>query len=147
LGFQPLTLVLKRYVCLSAGVGCEWDTIGEVPEGPGHYLFAVEDGIEIRVVYVGLTQHLWMVTRGRLPGFGSPRGGQRYGRPVNAGVTRQRINMLIARELQLGRRVRHWVRRFRDPPAALDDLRFQLLLADEELINRWRLREVGWNLR
>jgi hypothetical protein len=35
LGFQPLTLVLKRYVCLSAGVGCEWDTIGEVPQGPG----------------------------------------------------------------------------------------------------------------
>jgi hypothetical protein len=67
--------------------------------------------------------------------------------PVNAGVTRQWINILIARELQLGRRVRHWVRRFRDPPAALDDLRFQLLLADEELINRWRLREVGWNLR
>jgi hypothetical protein len=37
-----------------------------------------EDGV--RVAYVGMTSHLWMVTRGRLPGGGGARGGQK-GRP------------------------------------------------------------------
>jgi hypothetical protein len=51
------------------------------PAGPGLYAFTVEDDRELRVAYVGLTSHLWMVTKGRLPGGQEARGGHRYGRP------------------------------------------------------------------
>ncbi len=78
-----------------------------------------------------------MVTRGHLPKSGGARPGQRYGRPLYAGTTRKRINMLVAAELAAGRWVQHWVR----------PLQNELLIAEEEvLIQRWRLRQVGWNL-
>ncbi len=50
-------------VDLPAGQGAEWTTIGEVPDAPGLYAFTVEDDHQIRVAYVGLTGHLWMVTK------------------------------------------------------------------------------------
>lgn len=64
----------------------------------------------MRLCYVGMTSHLWMVTKGRLPRGEGARPGQRYGRPKYAGLTRQRINAAIGEELRMGRRVRHWVR-------------------------------------
>jgi hypothetical protein len=55
---------------------------------------------------------------------------------LHAGVTRKRINMLIALELVAGHLVQHWVR----------PLQKELLAVEEEvLIRRWRLRTVGWN--
>jgi len=138
-GFWHLELRVTRLdVDLPAGRGCEWTTIGEVPDAPGLYAFTVEDNHQIRVAYVGLTGHLWMVTKGRLPGSGGARGGQRYGRPQHAGVTRQRVNILIAEQLRSGRIVRHWVRPL--PAAALR-------AEEERLITSWNLRQAGWNLR
>jgi len=93
LGFIPLCLEVKRE--LPALGYCDWDTMGQVPEGPGHYLFSVEAGSMLSVTYVGLTTHLSMVTKGRLPRGAGARGGQRYGRPTNAGDTRRRINSLV----------------------------------------------------
>src|SRR5215471_13899032 len=60
IGFLPLTLEIR---CLEVpyGPGCEWTTIGHVPEAPGIYGFTVETGDQIRVTYVGKTEHLWMV--------------------------------------------------------------------------------------
>jgi hypothetical protein len=135
-GFAPLELrITNLAVDLPLGQGCEWTTIGEVPRGPGLYAFTVETGQELRVAYVGLTEHLWMVTKGRLP-EGGPRGGQRYGWPRHAGATRKRVNMLIAEQLRAGHSVRHWVRPL--PTAALR-------AEEERLITRWNLRQVGWN--
>ena len=135
-GFAPLELrVLNLDIELPSGLACEWATMGEVPAGPGLYAFTVEDDYEMRVTYVGLTEHLWMVTRGQLPD-GSARGGQRYGRPRHAGATRQRINILIAEQLRIGREVRHWVR-----PLHATALRVE----EERLITVWSLRRVGWN--
>jgi hypothetical protein len=137
-GFRDLELrVTSLDVSLPAGRGCEWTTIGEVPDAPGLYAFTVEDDHQLRVAYVGLTGHLWMVTKGRLPGSGGARGGQRYGRPRHAGVTRQRVNILIAGQLRSGRVVRHWVRPL--PAAALR-------AEEERLITSWNLRQAGWNL-
>lgn len=145
LGFAPRTLKIRGPIALFAGTGCEWDTVGTVPSGPGHYLFTVQDDSAIHVTYVGLTVELWMVTKGRLPD-GRPRPAQRYGRPKYAGVTRQRINVLVAQELGFGRGVRHWIRPLPQPteqsPTAI---KIQLKVGEEELILRWRLREVGWN--
>lgn len=77
-----------------------------------------------------------MVTKGRLPRPAGARDGQRYGRPKYAGITRQRVNILVAAQLAAGRRVRHWLRPLPEP----------LLREEEErLIQRWQLREVGWN--
>ena len=120
---------------LADGVGCAWTTVGDVPDSPGLYAFTVSDGSVLRLTYVGLTTHLWMVTKGHLPQSGGARGAQRYGHPKHAGVTRQRVNILIAIEHAAGRQVRHWVR----PLAA------ELPAAEETLIRRWRLRETGWN--
>ena len=125
-------------VKLSRGLGCEWATIGQVPDSAGLYAFTVEDEHYIRVAYVGLTQHLWMVCKGRLPGSGGARGAQRYGRPRNAGQTRQRVNLLIAEQIRAGRLVRHWVR-----PLAIPALRAE----EERLITTWNLRHQGWNFR
>ena len=137
LGFQPLELrVTSLEVDLPSGRGCEWTTIGDVPAASGLYAFTVEDDHQIRVAYVGLTEHLWMVTKGRLPNSGGARGGQRYGRPRHAGVTRQRVNALIAEQLGAGRVVRHWVRQH--PAAALR-------AEEERLITGWDLRRIGWN--
>jgi hypothetical protein len=86
-GFRPLELrVTSLDVELPAGRGCEWTTIGEVPDGPGLYAFTVEDDAHIRVTYVGLTEHLWMVTKGRLPGSGGAR------RPALRAATARRCN-------------------------------------------------------
>ena len=136
LGFRPLDLDLLSAVELSGGTGREWDTCGDVPGSPGLYAFTIEQGDALFVTYVGLTEHLWMVTKGRLPG-GHARGGQRYGRPKHAGETRQRINILVAKQLDRGRVVRHWVR----PMASKDALRPE----ESALITRWRLVERGWN--
>lgn len=136
LGFVPLNLqVYSLDVDLSSGRGCDWTTLGEVPEGPGLYAFTVEDKNEIRVTYVGRTEHLWMVTKGRLPGGGG-RGGQRYGRHRHAGATRQRINVLVAEQIRVGRGIRHWVRQL--PIGALR-------AEEERLITEWDLRRIGWN--
>lgn len=137
LGFAPHDLDVHRLdVTLSGGIGCEWTTLGEVPESRGLYAFTVNDDSTQHVAYVGLTTHLWMVTKGRLPRSGGARGGQRYGRPTHAGVTRQRINVLIALEIGKGHRVRHWLRPMPDASLAVEE---------EALIRRWRLRELGWN--
>lgn len=123
-------------VALPTGIGRAWRTLGDVPDSPGLYAFSVDDGQVQQVAYVGRTANLWMVTKGRLPKSGGARPGQRYGRPVYAGSTRQRVNILVAAELGRGHRVRHWLR-----PLA------EALLAHEEerLIRHWRLREFGWN--
>jgi hypothetical protein len=136
-GFQPLDLqVTSLEVDLPSGLGCEWTTIGETPAASGLYAFTVEDDHQIRVAYVGLTKHLWMVTKGRLPNSGGARGGQRYGRPRHAGVTRQRVNVLIAEQLRAGRIVRHWF---------CPHLAAALRAEEERLITGWDLRRVGWN--
>jgi hypothetical protein len=102
----------------------------------GRTSFTVVGGDAQHVAYVGLTTHLWMVTKGRLPRSGGARGGQRYGRPKYAGRIWQRVNVLIAGQIALGRRVLHWLR----------PLVEERLCAEEEaLITRWRLRELGWN--
>jgi hypothetical protein len=96
----------------------------------------VDDGEHQAVTYVGMTTHLWMVTKGRLPRSGGGRGGQRYGRPRHAGATRVRINLLIAAEISKGHRIRHWLQPFEERS-----------LADEEerLIRLRQLRHLGWN--
>jgi hypothetical protein len=68
-GFRPLALkVSSLEVDLPTGSGCEWTAVGEVPDAAGLYTFTVEDGHDMRVTYVGQTSHLWMVTKGHLPG-------------------------------------------------------------------------------
>lgn len=138
LGFYPYELEIYSVdVQLPEGVGYNWKTIGDVPELPGVYAFTVDDyGSDPHVTYVGQTKHLWMVTKGRLPRLGGARGPQRYGRPLHAGETRRRINILASEQIRKGYHVRHWLR----PTDA------SLLLTDEEeLIRRWNLRRVGWN--
>lgn len=137
LGFTAHDIAVRATdVVLPDGVGCEWTTRGDVPDSPGLYAFTVADGAIQHVTYVGLTTHLWMVTKGRLPRPGGARPGQRSGRPKYAGITRQRVNVLIAAELAAGRHVRHWLR-----PLDAEQLRKE----EEALIQRWRLRELGWN--
>jgi hypothetical protein len=93
---------------------------------------------------VGLTEELWTVTKGRLPAGGA-RPGQRYGRPRYAGVTRQRINALIAPHGAAGALVRHWVKPVSAPAADRPTLRALLLEEEQALIARWALRPDGWN--
>jgi hypothetical protein len=144
-GFVPLTLEVRKLDAEFAfGRGCEWTTVGNVPKGPGVYAFTVGDDHDLHVTYVGLTEELWMVTKGRLP-TGGARPGQRYGRPMYAGVTRQRVNGLIGEQLVLGRLVRHWVSPLTGPSSDRAELRGQLLSLEERLIQRWDLRRTGWN--
>jgi len=138
LGFVPFDLDIERVdIALPDGVGCEWRTLGDVPNSSGLYAFTINDAYSQTVAYVGRTRHLWMVTKGYLPRSGGARGGQRYGRPRHAGITPQRINILITAELGRGNRVRHWLR----PTPASE------LILEEALIRRWQLHEIGWNLR
>ncbi len=122
-----------------------WDTLGHVPDAPGLYSFVGQcnptEGL--RVFYVGMTSHLWMVTKGQLPG-GIARGGQRYGRPKHAGVTRQRVNAEVARMAADGWIFTHWVRAVEAPA---DGATLEALLRAEEarLITIWDLRVAGWN--
>ena len=104
LKFAPYRLFFRTgVVSMPEGVGCEWDTIGQVPAGPGLYAFTVHAGSGdwVQVMYAGLTTHLWMVTKGTMPG-GIARGGQRYGRPRHAGATRKRVNVEICRACAAG---------------------------------------------
>ncbi|MDA8380761.1 MAG: hypothetical protein M0020_08055 [Actinomycetota bacterium] len=145
-GFVALELEVRAMdVEFPFGSGCEWTTLGAVPKGPGVYAFTVGHDDELHVAYVGMTEDLWMVTKGRLPS-GEGRPGQRYGRPLYAGATRQRINGLVREQLLLGKNIRHWVSLLANPPSAREELRSQLLAREEMLIRRWDLRRVGWNL-
>jgi hypothetical protein len=146
-GFTPLDFEFREVdLQLSFGSACEWTTKGDVPSGPGLYAFAVEAREELQVLYVGLTEELWMITKGCTPD-GKARLGQRYGRPRYAGVTRQRVNALIAQHLRRGRRVRHWIRPLENVLANPTDMRHLLERTEEELISRWKLRQLGWNPR
>jgi hypothetical protein len=113
LGFRSLDMTIGRIdLELTGGMGCEWTTVGDVPDAPGLYASTLHRASEddLRVVYVGMTENLWMVTKGRLPRGGGARGGQRYGRPTHAGETRQRVNVEVLRAHLDGWTVRHWVR-------------------------------------
>lgn len=67
-GFHSLELRVSNLdVDLLSGRGCEWTTLGGVPDAPGLYAFTVEDEHQMRVAYVGRTEYPWMVTKGRLP--------------------------------------------------------------------------------
>lgn len=149
LGFQPFDVRIERVdVPVAGGLGCEWRTVGDVPDAPGLYAFTLredEDRDGVRVVYVGMTEHLWMVTKGFLPRGAGARGGQRYGRPAHAGRTRQRVNMEIRSANTAGWTVQHWVRPYQDPVGTRDEIRAHLRLDEEVLISRWDLRQQGWN--
>jgi hypothetical protein len=129
---------------LPDGPACEWTTAGDVPKGPGLYAFTIGPDDALRVMYVGLTEEVWTVAKGRLPGGGA-RLGQRYGRPRYAGATRQRINALIAPHAAKGVLVRHCVKPIVDPPADRAGLRAHLLDEEQTLIAQWALRQDGWN--
>lgn len=145
LGFIPLDLLFRpTTVELPDGPACEWTTVGDVPKRPGLYAFTIGPDDVLRVMYVGLTEELWMVTKGRLPS-GDARPGQRYGRPRYAGVTRQRVNALIAPHAARGALVRHWVKPIADPPSDRATLRALLLDEEQALITQWALRRHGWN--
>ena len=145
LGFveHPLRMVADADVPEGGMTG--WDIVGPIPDAPGLYCFAGQkdpsDGL--RVFYVGMTSHLWMVAKGKLPG-GIARGGQRYGRPKHAGTTRRRVNAEVARLAAAGWRFSQWLRAVEAPadPAALEAL---LRVEESRLIARWDLRIVGWN--
>lgn len=127
------------------GTGTDWDTLGSLPSGPGLYAFTTEDPTEsdsLKVTYVGLTTNLWMVTKGQLPG-GIARGGQRYGRPKHSGTTRQRVNAELTRAQLHGLVVAHWLSPL--PTPSDTDPRAHLRQAEEQLIQKWKLRSAGWN--
>lgn len=145
LGFveHPLKLVTDADVPEAGLIG--WDTLGSIPNSAGLYCFVGQKNpsSELRVFYVGMTSHLWMVTKGQLPG-GIARGGQRYGRPRHAGTTRQRVNAEVARLSTDGLRFSHWlcaVESAPDPATMVAALRTE----EARLIAMWDLRVVGWN--
>ncbi len=122
-----------------------WNTLGHVGDAPGLYSFVGQQGSlgALRVFYIGMTSHLWMVAKGQLPG-GVARGGQRYGRPKHAGSTRQRVNAEVARMSGAGWTFTHWLR---SVDALHGGATLEALLRAEEarLIHLWDLRAVGWN--
>lgn len=124
---------------LASGPCRNWNSIGQVPDSEGLYAFVLEKNEESRVAYVGRTAHLWMVTKGSLPGVHA-RPGQRYGRPKYAGVTRERINALVLQATDAGYTVSHWVCPRGEGATALD-------LAERALIAEWDLVACGWNRR
>ena len=145
LGFVEHALVMATDADVPEGGLIGWDTLGSVPDAPGLYCFVGQKNPsnELRVFYVGMTSHLWMVTRGQLPG-GIARGGQRYGRPKHAGTTRQRVNAEVARLAADGWTFSHWLRAVEvsaDPPT----LKTLLLAEESNLIAMWDLRVAGWN--
>lgn len=145
LGFLQHGLeILGPADALATGDGLSWNTLGELPAGPGLYCFVATEptaGASLRVMYVGLSTQLSAIAAGRDP-LGA-RGGQRYGRPKHAGVTRKRINAEVARLVQDGLSVTHWFSMLSVP--AGQEPRAFLQRAEEELIGRWNLRVVGWN--
>ena len=143
-GFAPYRLQFRTTDFL-AGF-CEWDTLGQMPDSPGLYAFVLQRDEEpelLRVSYVGLTGHLWMVTKGVLPRGGGARGPQRYGRHKHAGPTRAFVNSQVAAAKQAGFDVSHWLSPRSVPPGA--NPRAFLRGPEEELITRWELRRTGWN--
>ena len=116
--------------------------MGDVPDSPGLYAFSVQspEDVHARVMFVGLTTHLWMVTKGRLPD-GSSRPAQRYGRHKYAGATRVRVNREIARAHAQGLHIVHWLKPMAIDPA--DQPSTVLRAAEEALISRWRLCSTG----
>lgn len=136
LGFVSHELVFGKAVTWGSGCGIEWKTIGDVPQSAGNYAFTIRTDTELRVTYVGLTEHLWMVTRGLLPAGGGARPGQRYGKPKYSGATRKRINYLVWCEAARGHHIQHWLR-----PVHVDQIR----PAEMALIARWSLARIGWN--
>jgi hypothetical protein len=131
LGFVSHELVFGKAVAWGSGCGIEWKTVGDLPQSAGNYAFTI-----LRVTYVGLTEHLWMVTKGFLPAGGGARPGQRYGKPKYSGVTRKRINYLVWCEAARGHHPQHWLR-----PLDVDQIR----PAEMALIARWNLTRIGWN--
>jgi hypothetical protein len=117
----------------------DFDVAADVPQSQGLYLFGLETAAGVDIRYVGMTTHLWMVTRGRLPD-GRARGGQRYGRPRHAGPTRQRINAAMTAETERGAVVGLWINP-RHEPGGTSSLR----LEEEKAIERWQLRSHGLN--
>lgn len=126
---------------------CEWNTLGNVPDSGGLYAFVLHRSSEpdaLRVPYVGLTTHLWMVTKGHLPRGGGGRGGNRYGRHEHAGATRVRINAHVATAKRLGWEVEHWLSPREVPNGA--DASEHLRSLERALIARWQTRSpLGWN--
>lgn len=117
----------------------DFDVAGEIPQCQGLYVFGVETAAGVEIRYVGMTTHLWMVTKGHLPD-GRARGGQRYGRPRHAGATRQRINAAMTAETERGAHVSLWIRP-RHEPGGTSSLRRE----EERAIERWQLRTYGLN--
>jgi hypothetical protein len=140
LGFSPYVLRFRAEA--DPEPFCEWDTEGEVPDASGIYAFVLSrsDWPQQHVAYVGKTRHLWMVTKGMLPGGGGARPGNRYGRPKYAGSTRVRINSHIAVARRERCEVTHWLSPCPDVSAA------QLSRLEEDLIVGWDLRATGWNV-
>jgi len=136
LGFAGHELTFDKTVMWDGGAGIEWRTPGDVPDSAGIYVFTLRTTEQLNVAYVGLTSHLWMVTKGRLPRSGGARPGDRYGKPVYAGATRQRINYLVWTEAARGRVIQHWLR-----PLPAEAVRQD----EAALIVRWNLTVTGWN--
>ena len=145
LGFQEHALRRVPSSDVPAAGLIGWDTVGHVPDSPGLYCFVgqFESSRDLRIFYVGMTTHLWMVAKGQLPG-GVARGGQRYGRPKHAGTTRQRVNAEIARMSVMGWTFTHWLRPVQVPPGSAN-VKALLLAEESRLINIWELRVAGWN--
>lgn len=114
-----------------------FDVVGAVPATPGLYAFTVARDDRLDVRYVGMTTDLWMVTKGRRSS-GAPRGGQHYGRPRHAGVTRQRVNSALTAD-PANATALMWLRPERF--ARSDELRH----LEEREISRWGLRRNGLN--
>ena len=144
LGFMEHELeILGPSDALGTGDGLSWNTLGPLPTGPGLYCFVAMEHVSAapRVMYVGLSSQLSAIAAGTDP-LGA-RGGQRYGRPKYAGMTRKRINAEVARLVRDGLFVTHWFSMLSVP----DDQEPRAFLhrAEEALILRWNLRVVGWN--
>lgn len=129
---------------LSIGDGLDWNTLGPVPTGTGLYCFVAEGlpDASPRVMYVGLSTELSGIAAG-IDSNGGARGGQRYGRPRHAGMTRKRINAEVSRLIQDGQTVTHWFAVLRVPDR--EEPRAFLRREEEDLIVRWKLRSRGWN--
>ncbi|HQZ85616.1 MAG TPA: hypothetical protein PLB21_08340 [Actinomycetota bacterium] len=140
LGFAPHSLQFLAVV--DDEPHCEWNTEGVVPNAPGVYAFVLThpEWQGPRVTYVGMTTHLWMVTKGRLPRGGGARPANRYGRHKYAGSTRVRVNGYVASARRAGCTVSHWL----SPRPGFNESELKRLEGD--LIAGWRLRETGWNV-
>lgn len=138
MGFEPHALHFRTP--MGADAQCEWDTAGAIPDAAGVYAFVLGRSDALSVVYVGKTSHLWMVTKGTLPQGKGARPGNRYGRHKYAGLTRVRINALVADARRNDYEVTHWL----SPRPTLSASELGRL--EEDLIAGWRLRQTGWNV-